>query len=772
MPKRMEILQTLSVDDMEVLLYTWDIWSRNKQKIPPDPWHTWLIQAGRGFGKMSDINDLVRTIDGWKKLGGIVDGDKIFGSNGALCNVIKAHPIQTSNCTYKLTFDTHETIICGEEHLWYTETRNERRNGKIGKGQVRTTREIANTLVHLKETNHAIPVNKPLQFQEQELLIPPYILGAWLGDGSKSSSQITNIDEGVWDEIRKCGYSIIKSNDITHNISNGSESKRNELGQFTDNGSMLSIMKRLGIYKDKRIPWIYMNSSYEQRLSLLQGLMDTDGYCGKNGWCDIALVKEDLMDDIFELIGSLGIKVHRHKGGRRMLNGQYYGEKDKIFFKTFTPVFKLSRKLERQMAAPTAQYRRQQFRFIVSAEIVDNIPLRCLTVDSEDHLFLIGKSFVPTHNTRTGAETIRQWKEQGYGRFALIAETPADARDVMIEGQSGLIEISPPWDKPVYQPSKRRVTWNNGAMALIFSGANPEQLRGPQHEKAWCDEIFAWQYPQETWDMLMFGLRLGDNPQVVVTSTPKPSKLIKSIRAKPTTHITMGTTYENRANLAASFMTEVVSMYEGTRLGRQELNAEILDDNPNALWTRSILDDTRVIKPPSMKRIVVAVDPSATSSEDANETGIIVCGLGSDNEGYTLEDCTIKGTPAVWGAAAIAAYYKYKADRIIAETNQGGEMVKNTILTIDKTVPFKGVHATKGKYTRAEPISALYEQRKIHHVGTHGRLEDQLCEWELGMDSPDRLDALVWGFTDLMISTRQLIIAAPEDTRTANRWRT
>jgi phage terminase large subunit-like protein len=374
--------------------------------------------------------------------------------------------------------------------------------------------------------------------------------------------------------------------------------------------------------------------------------------------------------------------------------------------------------------------------------------------------------------TRVGAETVKIWKEQGYKRFALIAETPADARDVMIEGESGLLTISYPWDRPIYQPSKRRIVWeSNGAMALIFSGANPEQLRGPQHEKGWADEIFAWQYPEETWDMLMFGLRLGDNPQVVVTSTPKPLKLLKKLRADESTVLTIGTTYENKDNLAANFIKEISSKYEGTRLGRQELYAEMLDDNPNALWSREILERTRVSHAPAMKRIVVAIDPATTSEEESNETGIIVAGLGVDDNGYVLEDGTMKATPKTWASKAVNLYYKWKADRIVAEANQGGDMIEATIRGIDKNVSFKKVHATKGKLTRAEPISSLYEQNRCHHVGTFGRLEDELCEWEIGMDSPDRLDANVWAFTELMITGRTVVIAAPKIDRVSSKWR-
>lgn len=373
--------------------------------------------------------------------------------------------------------------------------------------------------------------------------------------------------------------------------------------------------------------------------------------------------------------------------------------------------------------------------------------------------------------TRTGAETIRLWKDLGYKRLALVGITPADARDVMIEGESGLLAVCPPWDKPEYQVSKRRVVWDDGSVAMVFSGANPEQLRGPQHEKAWCDEIFAWQYPQETWDMLMFGLRLGDNPQAVVTSTPKPLGLLKWMRAQTTTHITQGSTYDNKANLAATFFSEIVNKYEGTRLGLQELEAKMLDDNPNALWNRELLDRNRVYKPPAMKRIVIGVDPNASNNEQSCETGIVVAGLGADNHGYVLTDASLKGKPNEWANAAIAEYHKWKGDRVVAEINNGGNMVEYTIMSVDPKVAYKGVHAAKGKYTRAEPVSALYEQGKVHHVGTFGNLEDQLCEWETGMDSPDRLDALVWAITELMLVTRPTAIVVPGGNTGESRWK-
>ena len=363
-----------------------------------------------------------------------------------------------------------------------------------------------------------------------------------------------------------------------------------------------------------------------------------------------------------------------------------------------------------------------------------------------------------------GAETVLRWHADGARAFALVGVTPADARDVMIQGESGIMKCAPPWDRPEYEPSKRLLTWKNGAYALIRSGADPEGLRGPQFEKAWCDELCAWQYPQETWDMLMFGLRQSTNPQAVITSTPKPIRLLKTLIADPSTIRTRGSTYDNKDNLSAQFIAEMKNKYEGTRLGRQELEAEILDDNPAALWNRAMLDSTRVHNLPTLRRIVVAIDPAITATEASDETGIIVAGealVDGKSHGYLLDDCSIRGTPAVWAAAAIAAYNKWHADRIIGEANQGGDMVEHTIHSVEPMAAYKSVHATKGKYSRAEPVSALYEQGRCHHMGTFGALEDQFCEWEQGSDSPDRLDAAVWAFTELMLGSGPAQIVMP-----------
>lgn len=379
-------------------------------------------------------------------------------------------------------------------------------------------------------------------------------------------------------------------------------------------------------------------------------------------------------------------------------------------------------------------------------------------------LLLAGRGF---GKTRTGAEWVREQVESGKcRRLALVAPTAADVRDVMVEGESGILAISPPWFMPIYEPSKRRLTWPNGAIATCYSADEPDRLRGPQHDGAWADELAAWRYP-DAWDQLMFGLRLGDDPRVVVTTTPRPTKLVKDLIKDPDAAITKGSTFDNLSNLASTFIKAIVKKYTGTRLGQQELYAAVLDDSPGALWHRDLLDANRVTDHPPLVRIVVAVDPAAGGDEEdpqfrpedapedgPAETGIVAVGLGEDGVCYVLDDVSLLGTPDQWGKAVVTAYNKHEADLVVGEVNNGGQMVGFVIKTVKRDIPYKAVRATRGKYTRAEPVAALYEQGRVKHVGWFGPLEDQMCIWVPGEGkSPDRLDALVWAVTELMVDT-------------------
>jgi phage terminase large subunit-like protein len=333
----------------------------------------------------------------------------------------------------------------------------------------------------------------------------------------------------------------------------------------------------------------------------------------------------------------------------------------------------------------------------------------------------------------------------------LIGATADDARDIMVEGESGLLAICPRGERPDYRKSERKLIWPSGAVSLIFTADEPERLRGKQSARIWADEICSWRYPDEAWNQAMFGLRLGDDPKALVSTTPRPIKVLREILADPNTVITRGSTYANRENLTGAFFDAVIRKFEGTRLGRQELNAELLTDNPDALWSQALIDNLRVKKAPVLKRIVVGVDPAVTSGEDSNETGIIVAGLGVDGHGYVLDDRTLRAKPAEWATAAVLSYEHWKADRIVAEVNNGGDLVEAVVRTVSPKASYKGVRAARGKVTRAEPVAALYEQGKVHHVGYFAPLESQQTDWVPGMESPDRLDALVWALTELML---------------------
>lgn len=374
--------------------------------------------------------------------------------------------------------------------------------------------------------------------------------------------------------------------------------------------------------------------------------------------------------------------------------------------------------------------------------------------------------------TRSGAEWVREKVRSGSARIALIAPTAGDARDVMVEGDSGILSVcwagdvdhkGRPTGRPVYEPSKRRLTWANGAIATTYSADEPDRLRGPQHDAGWCDEIAAWNYGQEAWDMFMFGLRLGDDPRAMVTTTPRPIPLVRQIVNASTSVVTRGSTFSNRANLAASFLDKIVTRFEGTRLGKQELEGLILDDFAGAMWTRAMIDAALIKSPlPDMVRVVVAIDPSGTSGDDEGDSiGIVVAGKGVDGNAYVLSDQTCKMSPDGWGKRAVAAYRRFEADRIVAERNYGGAMVEHVIRTVDRSVSYKEVTASRGKTIRAEPIAALYEQGRVRHVAGLSALEDQMCamtgEGYMGDGSPDRVDALVWALTDLMLGEQSTV---------------
>ena len=370
--------------------------------------------------------------------------------------------------------------------------------------------------------------------------------------------------------------------------------------------------------------------------------------------------------------------------------------------------------------------------------------------------------------TRVGAEQVRRWTKD-FPIVNLIGPTAADVRDVMVQGigaGSAIMEVCRREEAPVYEKSKRRLVWPNGAISLLFSAEEPDRLRGPQHMKLWCDEIAGWQYPDTCWEQAEFGLRLGAKPQTVITTTPKPTKLIKMLANSKSTYLTQGTTYDNRSNLAPPFFDTIITKYEGTRLGRQELNAEILEDRPGALWTLKAIDTDRVSRLPELRRVVVGVDPAVSSGDESAEWGIVCVAEGASPSGqewpphyYVLDDLSGRYTPNDAAKVVVSSYKAYKADRIVAEVNNGGDLVEAILRNVDHAFAYKAVHASRGKLTRAEPIAALYEQHRVHHVRTFGMLEDQMCDYvPMTSKSPDRMDALVWALTELTGDDEQELI--------------
>lgn len=367
--------------------------------------------------------------------------------------------------------------------------------------------------------------------------------------------------------------------------------------------------------------------------------------------------------------------------------------------------------------------------------------------------------------TRAGAEWVRRIAAESSAdqpvRIALVGETYSDAREVMIEGASGLRAICYDAERPHYEVSRRRLVWPEGAIAYCFSAEDPDGLRGYQFDAAWADELCKWRYAEETWSNLQLALRLGDKPRQVVTTTPRPAAIVKRLLQAKTTAVSRATSYANRENLSDAFFTEVVGQYEGTRLGRQELMGELVEGVEGALWSWSMIDAHRISLAPDLDRIVVAIDPPITSGPDADECGIIIAGktIIRDVEiAFVLSDWSQGGlTPRGWSERAVAAYHEYQADAILIEANQGGEMGKQLLHQVDPSLPVKPVHATRGKRLRAEPVAALYEMGRVRHVGAFSALEDQMTRFTgqlKGEKSPDRLDALVWALTDLLVKKK------------------
>lgn len=778
---------------LDSLRYDWRNWARPNQLPPDGDWDVWILLAGRGFGKLAATDTPILrapahhsgevTNFSWSTMGDVRLGDHVLAPDGTPTRVIGAYD-ETIEDEYLVRFSDGTEISVGATHEWVTFTNRDRKQVGRYSGQVpdewwsfsgslfdahrsvvgsfgpqsRTTQEIADSLTHgsRRDLNHSIPVTKPLQLPESSLPVDPYVLGLWLGDGSSSDGTITQHPDDaahITPHIVAAGFDI------------SDRSAENSFGVL----GLRSRLREIGVLNDKHIPDEYLFSSYEQRLALLQGLMDTDGTCEKSGHIEFCSTNISLANGVCFLLRSFGMKpvmscseswMRRSDGSRTQHKDRY-----RITCRPTTQVFRIPRKAERIRAFDGVQSSRNYQRMITEVVATGRkVPMRCIKVAHPSSLYLIGEGLIPTHNTRTGAEYIkeRMLAEPGC-RVGIIGQTIGSARDICVEGESGLLNVLNPKLIQKYNRSLGQLRLKNGAMAFTFSGADPEKLRGFQSHYLWLDELCAFPEAQATYDMGLMGLRLGRNPRMVITTTPKPTPLIVEFvnrsRTEPDrVRITTGSTFDNSANLPDSTLASLRARYEGTTLGRQELYAELVLEEPNALWKRSTIDEHRVdagaVKIEDMAEIVIGVDPNMSqSTERATECGIVVVGRGRDGHGYLLHDGSmLRPSPDAWANRVVSLYHEFKANQIVAEVNQGYDLVTHTIHTVDATVPVKKVYSVRGKSLRADPIAALSEQGRIHHVGrTFEMLEDQMVQWLPGSPSPDRLDAYVHGFTKLLL---------------------
>jgi phage terminase large subunit-like protein len=773
------ILSEFSEDELFKLKFDWRSWARASQLPPDGAWTVWMLMGGRGLGKCIDIRTPLPTPSGWRTLADVSPGDQVFDEAGNPTTVLAVYD-SIPKRAYRLTFSDGTWIDACDQHQWVTWTHRDRKQfyrhesptawparwplyrgivksrwghvvGEYGPA-IRTTQQIVDTLRYGKrgDLNHCIPTCGALQYPKRDLPLDPYALGYWLGNGSHLSGTIS---AGDADEL------AIRALFEAAGVSTSDRADANAFGAL----GVVGALRALGVLANKHVPRLYLEASVEQRRALLAGLMDSDGYADHRSTVEFCNMNRQLAESVLELARSLGNRPVLWEG-EATLDGRSYGTRYRVTWSPVEPVFRLPRKAER-LRFGGEQGMRRHHRMIVGAELIDPCPMRCLTVSAPTAMFLVGEGMIPTHNTRTGAEWIRSRVEAGVARrIYLVGATASDARDIMVEGESGIMSVCPPWNKPLYEPSKRRLTWPNGAVATLFSAEEPERLRGPQGDTAWCDEIGAWT-SGDAWDQMMLGLRLGRNPQALATTTPRPTAFVRSILHRPDTVVTRGTTYDNKRNLAPAFLTTVLKKYEGTRLGRQEVLGELLEDTPGALWSAAMIENTRWRALPEgweWGRVVVGVDPAVTSHDESDETGIVVCGRGagawsdhyvvlSDKSGrhpVTSSDPTTK----TWAAVAVEAYRAHMADCLVAERNNGGDLVAGAIAQVAPDVGVRVVVATKGKAKRAEPIALLWEQRRAHVLGMHHHLEDQMTTFQPDdptASSPDRMDAMVWAMTEL-----------------------
>lgn len=779
---RFEALEGMNPAD---LVHDWRSWGRPEQFAPEGDWNVWAVIAGRGFGKALESCTPIPTPDGFTRIADLQVGDTVFDHSGRKTAVTGVYPQGMRKC-YRVRFDDGTSLVADHDHLWTVIPAAKKSITKYAHEvdvRARSTDWWASSrAVTVKSSElyvgDSIPIQPGLELPDIDLPVDPYTLGAWLGDGTSAEPSICGIDDEIFDRVGRA-YPLIENKRDPRNPGlrsarfSWTEPIRNKDGRYGLFATgMSAVLRSRGLIRNKHIPEIYFRASKAQRLELLRGIMDTDGTVNKNGiHAGVGFVNQRLTEDVSRLLHTLGIK---HRKWTRLKGVAGRPETRKPFHSVEwrpTPEdnpFHLRRKAERVAPLVRPQATRKMFRRVVAVEDVGLRDATCISVSAESSLFLAGESMITTHNTRCGAEWIREKARENPGcRIALAARTAADVRDVMIEGESGIIAVSSESEKPDFQPSRRRVVWPNGSTALMFSSEEPSQLRGPQFDFSWADEAAAWKFTVDdsglnAWDNLRLATRLGETPQILATTTPKRTPfmhtLLEDHAKKPgQIKITRGSTYDNLSNLAAGYLDFVTGMYEGTRLAQQELMGLMLDAMEGALFSEEMINTPRLkMISAGLPLRVVAVDPSV-AQEPTDECGIVVVGATNqrrmhERHAYILEDATIHGSPEEWVKEVVRMAKKWNAP-IVAEKNQGHALIDLAIKAEDPSVKVYAVHSKVGKQLRAEPVALAYEQKRVHHIGYLADLESQMTNWLPGetRKSPDRLDALVHGVTALLI---------------------
>lgn len=749
---------------LEYLLFNFELWRLPQQEIPPDDqWKYYLNLSGRGGSKDLKIDTPILTPNGFKPIRDIFPGDVVFDENGDQTTVINVSPVQKKQ-TYKITFSDNSVLYASADHQWTTLTHAERKkylrhdrkdynpnqpvipSNWADKLPI-TTQEIIDTFTHSsrKDLNHCIPLTKPLQYPEQDLPIDPYLLGIWLSDGDSTSFKIT-----VSDEDYPHFFNVIS---ILNYQATSVETRPGFCGRYYIKELNFSL-KDLNLIKNKHIPGIYLRSCEKQRRALLAGLLDGDGHPSRDKKrAHFTNTNRTLIEQVNHLALSLGYKatITDHPG---TLNGIRKKMAWQVSFPAIDNPFLLPRKaqiIENQLHHK--QQSRNHHRMIKSIEPSIIQETKCIMVDSPNSMYLAGISLIPTHNTKLSSEEIRRRAlARPNTRINLIAPTHGDARDTNLEGESGILAVCAPGEIDRYLKNNGQVIFSNGSKLLTFSAQEPERLRGKQSHYAFLDEFAAFEdNAEEILTQVQMSNRLGTDPKIYITTTPKPMQILEDLIAKPYTHLVVSGTLNNPF-LATSTVKELVDRYAHTHVGAQELFGQILKEARNALWTRKMIDDNRITpsQQPQYTRTIISVDPTRTNNKRSDEAGIIVASQGVDGHYYIRRDYSGKMSPQDWAKTAIKAFYEFNANLIVVERSDG-EMAKTIIHALDPQVPVRLLsHQKKGKITRAEPVASLYEQGKVHHVGMFKELEDQLTGKVQGDSSADdRYDANTYAIREL-----------------------